>query len=124
MKMKVLTKTIIVLCLLFFAVACKKDVPSHNLNYIGTWLHNLGGEYEEIIIYADGRANYDYAGSDGTLQISGKIFFDGDNFRIKKGRNKKGFITYVRPTKNVVSQNPYKFYYSAVFNEKLFIRQD
>ncbi len=116
-------KTTIILFMAAAIVSChKKDIPSSNLTFVGTW-DSVGGEnIEQIVINQDGTGSYN---SIGIIQkeIKGYVKFDGDNFKISAFGIKKGFITYERPKKIITSQSPYTYHYEANFNEVKFIRE-
>jgi hypothetical protein len=75
------------LILLFFVagfMSCQKgEVPDSKSRYIGEWTNtnNLDAQFK-IIINANGTAEYHELNGGQTLDITGYVFFSGDNFKI------------------------------------------
>lgn len=110
--------SIITVALLLVLVSCRKDVPSDKEGFIGTWQCTSCGEDEikTIVIKQNGRGSYKSLKPGATLEIAGKVFFDGNDFKIGGAIIRKKFSTDQYPKKGVVSLIPYTYTWSAKFN--------
>jgi hypothetical protein len=110
-------KKIIIVFLSAFLFACgKEDIPTINLKYIGEWRYEDYGKKYYLNIKDDATAEYDERSAGAYKNITGYIFFDGNDFKIGTRRINKKFKTNQSPKKVITSMNPYKYYYTATFN--------
>lgn len=107
-------KLIVLGFVLFAAFSCKKgEIPQICKNYVGEWngAKSSTSDYA-LSIKPDGTATFSNPSTSG----SGKIYFEGYDFKIGKRRKNTKFHTDSLPHKITITTKPYTYYQRATFN--------
>src|SRR4051812_36814046 len=101
----------VLLCLLLvLGAACKKDIPSDKLSYIGTWkCTSCVTEIKTIIIKSGGTGSYESIEPGKQVKFAGNVRFDGSLLKIGGAVIKKKLRIDKAPFKEILSLQPYVY---------------